>query len=99
MVRGAGAREVHLRIGSPPVKHSCYYGIDTPRRKELIANTMSVEEIEQYIEADSLKYLKIEDLQDCVKKPHQFCYACFDGKYPIPKRENKAILHKELADG
>jgi amidophosphoribosyltransferase len=85
MIRGAGARDVHLRIGSPPVKHSCYYGIDTPRREELIANNMSLEEIEDYVEVNSLKYLDIEDLKECVKQSRNFCYACFDGKYPIPK--------------
>lgn len=85
MVKGAGAKEVHLRIGSPPVKHSCYYGIDTPNRDELIANNMTVEEIEKYICADSFKYLKIEDLQKCVKTAGNFCYACFNGEYPIPK--------------
>jgi len=85
MIRGAGARDVHLRIGSPPVKHSCYYGIDTPRREELIANNMSLEEIQDYVEVNSLKYLDIEDLKECVKQSRNFCYACFDGKYPIPK--------------
>ncbi|MFQ5583708.1 MAG: amidophosphoribosyltransferase, partial [Calditrichia bacterium] len=87
MIRGVGAREVHLRIGSPPVKYSCYYGIDTPTRKELIANNMSVEEIQDYVGADSLKYLQINDLRECVKSPDQFCYACFNGAYPVPKEE------------
>jgi amidophosphoribosyltransferase len=99
MVRGAGAREIHLRIGSPPVKFSCYYGIDTPTRNELIANNMSINEIEKYIEADSLKYLDIEDLKDCVKKSRQFCFACFDGNYPIPKQEDKVTLEKEYSHG
>jgi amidophosphoribosyltransferase len=85
MIRGAGAREIHLRIGSPPVKHSCYYGIDTPSREELIANNMTLEEIGDFVEVDSLKYLNIEDLKECVKQPRNFCYACFDGNYPIPK--------------
>jgi amidophosphoribosyltransferase len=85
MIRGAGAKKIHMRIGSPPVKFSCYYGIDTPRREELIANNMNLDEIQDYIEVDSLKYLKIEDLRACVKYPQNFCYACFNGKYPIPK--------------
>ncbi len=85
MVKGAGASEVHLRIGSPPVAYSCYYGIDTPTRNELIANNMTIEEICDYIGADSLKYLRIEDLRECVEKPEGFCYACFNGDYPIPK--------------
>lgn len=100
MIRGAGAREIHLRIGSPPVKHSCYYGIDTPRRKELIANSMTLEEIREYVEVDSLKYLKIEDLKDCVKKSNHFCYACFDGNYPIPKTEEvKTALVEDSSYG
>lgn len=86
MIKGAGASEVHLRIGSPPVAHSCYYGIDTPNREELIANRMSIDEIRDYICADSVKYLKKEDLEKCVKRPEGFCYACFDGNYPIPKK-------------
>ena len=100
MIRGAGAREIHLRIGSPPVKNSCYYGIDTPRRQELIANNMSLEEIREYVEVDSLKYLKIDDLKDCVKKSNHFCYACFDGKYPIPKTEEvKTVVVEDTSYG
>lgn len=87
MIRSVGAREIHLRIGSPPVKHSCYYGIDTPTQKELIANNMEEDEIKSFLEADSLKYLKIEDLSACVKKGNQFCYACFNGEYPLTKSE------------
>ena len=87
MIKGAGAKEVHLRIGSPPVKFSCYYGIDTPNANELIANNMTEEEIRTYIGADSVKYLSIEDLRKCVKESSHFCYACFTGDYPIPKSE------------
>ncbi len=97
MIRGAGAGEIHLRIGSPPVKYSCYYGIDTPRRDELIANNMTLEEIHEYVEVDSMKYLKIEDLQQCVKEPKQFCYACFSGKYPIPKTEKTTAALEEAS--
>ena len=99
MIRGAGAKEVHLRIGSPPVKHSCYYGIDTPRREELIANNMTLEEIKAYVEVDSLKYLKIDDLKECVKEPWNFCYACFDGKYPIPKINELKINEQNVTVG
>ena len=95
MIRGAGAKQVHLRIGSPPVKHSCFYGIDTPTRQELIANNMTLEEIQEYMNADSLKYLNIEDLQGCIKQPDNFCYACFNGKYPIPKFTKKEIILEE----
>lgn len=83
LVRKAGAKEIHLRIGSPAVKHSCYYGIDTPTREELIANNKSVEEIREFIGADSLQYFTIKQLEKCVNKPAGYCYACFDGKYPV----------------
>jgi amidophosphoribosyltransferase len=95
MIRGAGANKIHMRIGSPPVKFSCYYGIDTPRREELIANNMTHDEIQDYIEVDSLKYLNIEDLHHCVKYPQKFCYACFSGKYPIPKTEKMLMSVEE----
>lgn len=91
MIKGAGAREVHLRIGSPPVTHSCYYGIDTPTHKELIANTKSLDEIQQYVDADSLKYLDIEDLRTCVQFPENYCYACFNGNYPVPRASYIAL--------
>ncbi len=83
MIKEAGAKEVHVKLGSPPVKFSCFYGIDTPTREELIANNKSIKEIREFIGADSLKYLKIEDLRKSVSKPQDYCYACFDGKYPV----------------
>ncbi|MEJ2633699.1 MAG: amidophosphoribosyltransferase [Calditrichia bacterium] len=95
MIRNAGAAEVHLRIGSPAVKYPCFYGIDTPNREELIANNMSVEEIRDYVGANSLKYLKIEDLRACVKQPDNFCYACFSGNYPIPKKKRTEATVEE----
>lgn len=96
MIRGAGAREIHLRIGSPQVKHPCFYGIDTPTHQELIANNMTLEEIRNYVEADSLKYLKIDDLRDCVKQAEKFCYACFNGQYPVMAEEEwEAIAEEE----
>ena len=78
-----GAKEVHFRVSSPPNKYPCFYGVDTPTRKELIANSWSVEEIKKHIEADSLGYLSIEGMLECVKSPRNFCTACFDGSYPI----------------
>ncbi|MCF7793270.1 MAG: amidophosphoribosyltransferase [Candidatus Cloacimonetes bacterium] len=83
LIKKAGAKEVHIRIGSPAVKFSCYYGIDTPTREELIANEMDVAGIEEYTGADSLKYLEIEDLETTVSKPQDYCYACFSGNYPV----------------
>ena len=85
MVRQAGAREVHMRISSPPTTHPCFYGIDTPTRQELIAATHSVEEIRRYITADSLAYLSMEGLMGVVPDSMgRFCTACFDGEYPTP---------------
>ncbi|MCA1927455.1 MAG: amidophosphoribosyltransferase [Calditerrivibrio sp.] len=81
MLREAGAREVHMRISSPPTKFPCFYGIDTPTRKELIASTHTVEEIRKYITSDTLGYLSVEGMYDCVKKL-SFCDACFTGNYP-----------------
>jgi len=83
MIKEAGANEVHVKLGSPPVKFSCFYGIDTPTREELIANNKSINEIREFIGADSLKYLEIEDLRKSVSKPQDYCCACFDGKYPV----------------
>ena len=83
LLKNSGAAEVHIRIGSPPVKYSCYYGIDTPTNKELIVNNRSIEEIREFVGADSIKYLKMEQLRDCVAEPEKFCYSCFDGKYPV----------------
>lgn len=83
LIKEAGAAEVHLRIGSPMVKHSCYYGIDTPDAQKLIANQKNVEEIKEYTGADSLKYLSLDQLSKSVVDPKNYCSACFDGKYPV----------------
>jgi amidophosphoribosyltransferase len=85
MVREAGAREVHVRISSPPTISPCYYGIDTPLKSELIAASHSVEEIGRYIEADSLAYLTHEGLLKAVGDPGQqrHCTACFSRRYPV----------------
>jgi amidophosphoribosyltransferase len=85
MVREAGAREVHMRISSPPTIGPCYYGIDTPLRSELIASSHSVEEIRRFVEADSLAYLSHEGLLKAVGDPtgRRHCTACFSGRYPV----------------
>jgi amidophosphoribosyltransferase len=83
MVRDAGAREVHLRISSPPTQWPCYYGIDTPTRRELIASSHSVEEIARYVTADSLGYLSLEGMIAAVGGGDSFCHACFSGQYAI----------------
>ena len=85
MLRKAGAREVHMRICAPPVRHPCHFGIDMATQWELIASRQSVEEIRQHIGADSLAYLSIEGLMDAVEQPKSsFCTACFTGEYPMP---------------
>ena len=85
MFRGAGAKEVHVRISSPPITHPCFFGIDTPKRSELIASSHSVKETQKYLTANSLSYLSIDGLRKCVKKEAEnFCYACFTGDYSIP---------------
>ncbi|MCS7084283.1 MAG: amidophosphoribosyltransferase [Aquificaceae bacterium] len=83
MLRQGGAKEVHLRIASPPVIGPCYFGIDTPSKRELIACQMSIEEIKDFIGADSLRYLSIEGLHSCVESAQEFCDACFSGNYPM----------------
>jgi len=83
IIRGAGAREVHVRISCPPTVAPCFYGIDTPTQKELIAWNHSIEEIRQYIGADSIAYLSLEGLRQAVGDPQgEFCTACYTGHYP-----------------
>jgi amidophosphoribosyltransferase len=83
MIRNAGAREVHFRVASPPTTGSCYYGIDTPRREELIAATHTVEEIRTFLGADTLGYLSLDGmLHASAGDPQRFCHACFSGNYP-----------------
>ncbi|OEU71898.1 MAG: amidophosphoribosyltransferase [Desulfuromonadales bacterium C00003093] len=87
MIRNAGAKEVHIRISSPPASFPCFYGIDTPSRKELISASHTIEEINRYVTSDSLGYLSIEGLHTAVRKfgdgGTDFCDACFSGKYPV----------------
>jgi amidophosphoribosyltransferase len=88
MLRDAGARSVHLRISSPPTRWPCFYGIDTPNRRELIAASHSVDEIARYITSDSLAYLSMEGLRAAVGYDtvtgEGHCEACFSGDYPVP---------------
>jgi amidophosphoribosyltransferase len=85
MIRSAGAKEVHTLISSPPTDYPCYYGIDTPTRKELISSSHSIEEIRKYITADSLGYLSQEGMLAAVGKEDNvnYCRACFSGNYPV----------------
>jgi amidophosphoribosyltransferase len=84
MIRGAGAREVHLRLASPPIIGPCHYGIDTPTREELIGATHSVEEIRAFLGVDSLGYLSLEGMLKAAGRPDRYCHACFSGRYPVP---------------
>ena len=85
MLLEAGAKEVHLRISAPPILHSCFYGIDTPHKEELIAHTHSLEETRKYLGADSLQYLSIKKMLEVLQNgKNKFCSACFDGNYPVP---------------
>jgi len=83
LLKEAGAREVHMRIASPPVIGPCYYGIDTPTKEELMASHMSVEDIRKFIGADTLQYLSLEGLKRSVQDPDSFCDACFTERYPV----------------
>jgi amidophosphoribosyltransferase len=84
MVRAAGAREVHVRISCPPTISPCFYGVDTPRRSELIAATHSLEEIRRYLGADSLGYLSLDGLVESVRGGNRsYCTSCYTGKYPV----------------
>lgn len=100
MVRAAGAREVHVRISCPPTISPCYYGVDTPTREELIAAQHSVEEIRQFLEADSLGYLSLEGLRQAVGDSAaagrgEFCTSCYTGSYPTDPVQIEVAVHQE----
>ena len=81
MLKDAGAKEVHFRVASPEIKFPCYYGIDTPNKEELISNNMSKDEVREYIEADSLEYLSIDDLTNAIGSDRNYALESFDGDY------------------
>ena len=87
LLRDAGAREVHLRLSSPPLRYPCFFGIDIPTREELISNRLEPAAIAQDIGADSVKFLSVEELRACVDNPDDFCCACFSGEYPCTVRD------------
>ncbi len=98
MIRNVGAREIHLRITSPKIISPCFYGMDFPSRKELIAATHTIEEIQTYLRVDSLRYLSVEGLMKAVEgTPQGHCTACFTQKYPVPFDEGteKFILENK----
>ncbi len=89
LIRRAGAKEVHMRIGSPPITHPCFFGIDMPTLSELKASSNSVEEIRRFLGADSLHYVSLEGMLGCVHPQEgDFCTACFSGEYPVPVDQN-----------
>jgi amidophosphoribosyltransferase len=97
MIRNAGAKEVHLRITSPAIISPCFYGMDFPSRKELIAATHSLEEITTYLRVDSLSYLSVEGMMKAVEgTPQGHCAACFTAKYPVPFDEETEKYSLEM---
>jgi amidophosphoribosyltransferase len=97
MVKAAGAREVHLRISCPPTISPCYYGVDTPSRSELIAATHSIDQIREFVEADSLAYLSLDGLREAVGKAQgSYCTSCYTGVYPVAVPRNERA-YQQLA--
>ncbi len=100
LLRRAGAREVHLRVSCPPIKHPCFFGIDFPTGEELIANTHDHAGMERELEVTSLGYLSLEGMMRCVSRPAgSYCTACFSGEYPIPvpQAERGKLIHERGA--
>jgi amidophosphoribosyltransferase len=104
MIRQAGAKEIHMRLSSPPVKFPCFYGMDFPTRKELIAASHNLEEIARYLRVESVEYLSQAGMLEAMIDPTQnYCLACFTGKYPVDFGERDEmsageIVEKQLAE-
>jgi amidophosphoribosyltransferase len=101
IIRAAGAKEIHVRITSPPIVAPCYYGIDTPTKRELIGSTKSVEEIRRFLGADTLGYLSLEAMLESVEDNNRFCSACFTDTYPmevIHEERQKELFGKQLVE-
>jgi amidophosphoribosyltransferase len=104
MVRSVGAKEVHMRISSPPTKYSCFYGIDTPQPEKLLAHNYTVEQMRRFIGADSLAFISLEGLYRAMGEKGrnaevpQYCDACFSGDYPIELTDlNANVTQGELS--
>jgi amidophosphoribosyltransferase len=98
-LREAGAREVHMRISCPPHKHACHYGIDFPDPRNLLANQCSIDQIREYLGADSIGYLDADSMVRATGQPQaSFCMACFNGEYPVPvdPKLDKYIMERRL---
>jgi amidophosphoribosyltransferase len=97
LLRGADVSKVHVRVSSPPIRHSCYFGLDFPTREELIAGSSSTGEIANFLGVDSLAYLSLEGLLGSMDQaPEHFCNACFSGDYPVKIKE---LPSKHMFDG
>ena len=100
LLREAGAKEVHLRISSPPIRASCFYGVDTPTREELIAHRLTPEETCAFVGADSLGYLSLEAMHNELKgKASTWCDACFSGEYAVPPENDAERPQLDLFGG
>lgn len=101
MFRNAGAKEIHIRISAPPTKFPCFYGIDIPTHKELIASTHTIEEIRKYLRVESVRYMTVESLLEAVNMSEAgFCTACFSGDYPVKfeqNEDNQKYLFEDIA--
>jgi amidophosphoribosyltransferase len=95
-LREAGATEVHLRISCPPLKFPCFYGVDFPTKEELVANNMTLEELRDFLEADSLGYLSLDGMLGCASLPKtHYCTACWSGNYKVPTFQQRGKLCME----
>ncbi|MBN1391787.1 MAG: amidophosphoribosyltransferase [Sedimentisphaerales bacterium] len=84
-LREAGAKQIHMRVSCPPIRHPCFYGVDFPTKEELLANNRSLKQIKEFLEVDSVGYMSLEGLLSCAALPAKnYCTACWSGKYPIP---------------
>jgi len=84
-LREAGAKQIHMRVSCPPIRHPCFYGVDFPTREELLANNRNLQQIKEFLDVDSVGYISLEGLLSCAAFPAEnYCNACWSGKYPIP---------------
>ena len=100
-IRAAGAKEIHLRVSCPPIRHPCFYGIDFPTSQELIAHQRTVEQVRQFLEVNSLAYLSLEGMLACLEMPHEhYCTACWTGQYKIPidQPQHKLSFEREKVE-
>lgn len=97
-LREAGAKEIHLRISCPPIRHPCFFGIDFPNPNELVASQYPVERIREFVGSDSLAYLSLEGLLSAVESPGHYCTGCFTGRYPAPPppEQSKTMLEANI---